>query len=268
MPSRPFPWHETMARGGLRLTAAQEKWLAECLVQCRKPTRRLTVRPLAPRGFRCGGMTVKKTTCILLLCSLASFAQIGISSKNVQIPESATLTTGERSPTALTKIYSNLGPKDDAYNASIGYTVQGPNAGALRFWALPFTPKANAHVSEVRAAVQYGSGANQVNLSIYADSGGTPGTLLVGPVTVANLSAIGTCCSLAVADFSPLAVSAGTKYWMVADTPLTGAGSDFSGQWEFVHRPLYLQAYGNGSGWFGFDSSNGEPAGEVLGSIP
>ena len=91
--------------------------------------------------------------------------------------------------------------------------------------------------------------------------------MLAGPVTVTNLSDSGTCCTLAVANFSPIAVTGGTQYWVVADTPQTGTGSDFDGSWAFVllHIP---QASSEGSGWSGFNGTVTEAAGKVLGSIP
>ena len=128
----------------------------------------------------------------------------------------------------------------------------------------------NSHVLQVQVAIQYfGSGANQVNLSIYADSGGVPGTLLAGPVTVTNLPSAGTCCLLAVATFSPLAITGGTQYWVVADTPLSGTGSDFSGGWAAVIKPDLPMATncGSCSGWFSFNA-NGLAAGAVVGTIP
>ncbi len=94
------------------------------------------------------------------------------------------------------------------------------------------------------------------------------GTLLAGPVTVTNLAGTGTCCTLAVANFSPVAVTGGTRYWVVADTPLTGTGSDFLGEWEWVAKPVFPQAFNDGFGWFASNSGPTEAAGEVLGSIP
>ena len=113
-----------------------------------------------------------------------------------------------------------------------------------------------------------GSGANQVNLSLYTDVNGAPGNLLAGPVTVTNLALWGTCCNLTVAIFPPVALTAGNQYWVVADTPLTGTGSDFYGTWDFVAPNLFLLAGDHGSGWSAFDGPNNNSAGEVLGTIP
>jgi hypothetical protein len=55
---------------------------------------------------------------------------------------------------------------------------------------------------------------------------------------------------------------------VVADAPLTGAGSDFTGGWSTVALPVIPLA--NNVGAFGWAKQNADelPAGEVLGSIP
>jgi hypothetical protein len=210
--------------------------------------------------------------CSVSFCSLILLAQTGKPPRAVHAAEKSPIhVPAQDEPTALAKIYGNLGSKTDAYSDENWWVVAGPNSqsGQQHFFGLPFTPKVNAHVSQVQAALQYnGSGANQVNLSIYGDNAGAPGTLLAGPVTVTNLPESGTCCTLVVANFSPVSVIEGTRYWVVADTPASGTGSDFYGTWDWVPKPLYPQAYSTGSGWIGYNSTNAEAAGEVLGTIP
>jgi len=168
----------------------------------------------------------------------------------------------------LKKIYTNPGTKTDPYwvNAYSWAPLGANTTNGPHFIALPFTPKSDSTVEQVQVAVFYKSGDNQVNLSIYADAGGIPGTLLAGPVTVTNLAAAGTCCNLTVANFTPLAVAAGTQYWAVADTPLTGTGSDFIGVWNHVAKDLPI-SFNRGNGWKS-DTADNLPAGEVLGTIP
>jgi len=216
---------------------------------------------------------LKKTllsACLLALCNLTLFAQIAERPRTIHTTETSPIhVPPQEVPAALKKIYSNLGTsKTDLYSDAYARVLLGPNSGyGQQFLGMPFTPKSNAHVSQVQVAVQYGGyGANQVNLSIYGDSGGVPGTLLAGPVTVTNLPVFGTCCTLAVASFSPLAVTAGTQYWVVADTPLTGTGSDFVGSWDFSIK-FFPTAYNVGGGWTQYDAIE-ESAGEVLGTIP
>lgn len=208
--------------------------------------------------------------CVLALCNLMLFAQGRKRPRIVQTTEkSAIHVPPQEFPPTLARIYSNLGTKTDLYYDGTGWFVGGPNGTySMGFFALPFTPKSDSHVLAVGAALQYSSGANQVNLSIYADSAGAPGTLLAGPVTVVNLPSVGTCCSLAVARFPSVAVSGGTPYWVVADTPLTGTGSDFEGAWDFVAKPTYPLAADTGYGWYGWTALTSVPAGEVIGTIP
>jgi len=178
----------------------------------------------------------------------------------------------QEAPQNLVTIYSSLGTDaKNLYNNIDTWLVSGPNSvvGLSAFIALPFTPKSNSHVSEVRTAVLwYGDGAGQVDLSIHADHNGHPGKLLAGPVTVTNLPKAFTCCQLAVADFSSVPVNGGTQYWVVADTPLSGKGSDFLGEWAGAVYPV-LPLSGNAAqtGWVTFNG-NGLPAGDVLGTVP
>lgn len=219
---------------------------------------------------------MKKTlllVCLLALCHLTLLAQNGKPSRAVHTTEkSAVHVPPQEVPAALKTIYTNLGTKTDLYLDNDGWSLTGFNSygGSSSAYsiALPFTPKANSHVSQVRAAVQYyGSGANQVNFSIYGDANGAPGTLLAGPVTVTNLPGFGTCCTLAVANFTPLAVTGGTRYWVVADAPLTGTGSDFVGVWDWVSKIILFGGTNGVNGWYGINT-DGLPAGQVLGTIP
>jgi hypothetical protein len=212
-------------------------------------------------------------TCLLIVASLPLAAQTASQSRIVHTRErSASRVAPQAIPAGLTMIYSNLGTKTDPYLDTDGWSITGFNSygGSSSAFAiaLPFTPKSNSHVSQVRAAVQYyGEGANQINLSIYNDSNGIPGTILAGPVTVMNLPDFGTCCQLAVAHFTPLAVTAGTQYWVVADTPASGQGSDFVGTWDFESK---VMTFGGTNGVNGWVAENGdtEPAGAVLGTVP
>ena len=216
---------------------------------------------------------MKKTTMFvfaIMLCGASLYAAEPKVSR-FSGPSPSAAVPAEAAPAALKVIFSNLGPSTDAYSDVNGWTLSGPagSLGFTQFIGLPFTPTANAHVYVVHAALSYnGSGANQVNVSLYSDSSGAPGTRLAGPVTVRNLPAFGTCCTLMQAVFSAsVAVTAGTQYWITADTPSTGTGSDFEGVWDFTY-PVYLNAYNTGSGWLSFDEYPYWSAGAVYGTIP
>ena len=212
------------------------------------------------------------------VCGQAQAQGAAITNPNAQMPKTIQYEGSLRfdapsqdEPAALTKIFSNLGPAKSAYEPD-SWILTGPNSafGSSEFIAMAFKPKASAHVSQVRAAVQYnGSGANQVNLSLYSDVNGAPGVLLAGPVTVKGMPSFYTCCKLAIANFASVAITAGPQYWVVADTPLTGTGSDFDGVWAFVpYSKSLVGADDNSGGWFSFRAAIQEPAGAVYGTIP
>jgi hypothetical protein len=219
--------------------------------------------------------SVKKISllvCLLTLCSPVLVAQTQTHPRILHAPKnSAVPVPPQDPPPGIQRIFTNLNKSlTDTYNGFDGWTISGPNSsGGTSFIALPFIPKSNSHAVQIRVPVHYvGSGANQVNLSLYTDADGAPGTLLAGPVTVSNLALWGTCCTLTTASFPPVALTAGTQYWIVADTPLTGTGSDFYGTWDFIAPNLFLMAGDRGDGWSAFYGLNNTSAGEVLGTIP
>lgn len=208
-----------------------------------------------------------KTTTIcfiaLTLCAASLHAQ-----KSTAAPWTHFTEANAQSPDALVKIFSNLGPSTMAYIAN-GYYVAGPLSalGSSQFIALPFKPAMASHAMQLRAAVAWNSlGANQVNLSLYNDASGVPGTKIAGPVTVKSLPTFGTCCKVAAGTITSTALTAATQYWIVADTPATGTGSDSEDVWNAVNQ---LNIAGNvaAGGWFAF-AANLIPAGAVYGSIP
>ena len=213
--------------------------------------------------------------CLIALCDLAlaqKIVKIG-KLKAVHSPQTTQARTpAPEAPQALKKIFGNLGSKTSAYNPSTGWLVAGPLSvnGSDQFFGLPFTPKVNAHVFQIRAAVLYnGRGDNQVNLSLYTDGGGVPGTLIGGPVTVTNLPFAPTCCQLAIGNLATsVAVTAGTQYWIVADTPLSGPGSDFFGTWAWVSSSHLQAVIQNDSTWSSLTTEDQNAAGAVYGTIP
>ncbi|HUD98958.1 MAG TPA: hypothetical protein VMR62_05250 [Bryobacteraceae bacterium] len=174
-------------------------------------------------------------------------------------------------PAALQKIFSNLGASTTAAYTGAGFYVSGPASalGGQQFVGLPFKPTADAHVTQLRAAIQYdGNGANRVRLSLYSDNSGVPGTLMAGPVTVKNLPDFYACCKLAMATIPSTAVTKGVQYWVVADTPATGPGDDFLGVWAWIPPSKQNVGINDGSSWGAFPADIEESAGAVYGSIP
>jgi hypothetical protein len=214
------------------------------------------------------GDSMTGTMTLLFVIKLLSASLQAQSPKIIQRSGSVTFEGPEQDPpSGLQKIYSNLGRGNNAYYANTGFVVTG--VGFTEFIAMPFTPTANATVSQVRAAVEYITGTNQVNLSLYSDFGGSPGTLLAGPVTVTALPIYPSCCTLAIANFTAsVPVTQGTQYWVVADTPSSGTGSDFQGVWNFVPQEPMSYGLNIGTGWFTELAFLEEPAGAVYGTIP
>jgi hypothetical protein len=220
--------------------------------------------------------TALSLVCLLTICNLTLNGQTVKTPRSAHVPETSAIhVAGEQPDVTLKKIFTNLGSSStDLFDDEYGWYVAGPDVKkgySQQFVGLPFTPKSNSHVSQVQLAVEYfSSGTNQVNVSIYGDSGGHPGSLLAGPVTVKNLPKTGTCCALTVANFTPVAVTGGSQYWVVAETPASGTGSNFLGLWDFIVQgktPTTAFEFTDSGPW-GAEPSLGEPAGEVLGTIP
>src|SRR5580658_9130973 len=198
-----------------------------------------------------------------LLCLLVSFSASLLAQdssrapKGVHTSEKSQIRLPARVEATLTKIYSNLGPPKNAYNGADGYLVGGPNSEfGQQFAGLPFTPATNSTVTVIHVPLTYyGSGANQVNLSLYTDVGGVPGMIIAGPHTFKNLPAFGTCCTLVTWHLrTGVSVTAATQYRLVADTPATGTGSDTAAIWD-DQLPVYLEAFnqGDGEGWLPYN---------------
>jgi len=211
---------------------------------------------------------MKKTTMLVITIALSGASLLAQQAKLAPPVPAVTRFEApmQAAPDTLVKIFSNLGPASAAYVAS-GYYVAGPVSalGQSQFMGLPFTPAKNSTAQQLRAAISWNAtGANRVRLSLYSDAGGVPGTLLAGPVTKANLPAFGTCCTIVTATIPATALTAGTQYWIVADTVATGTGSDSEDVWNSA--PQWIAADVAGGGWFNFVDNN--PAGAVYGTIP
>ncbi len=211
--------------------------------------------------------------CLFVLCGANLLAQeSGRTPKAVHTAEKSTIHTPAEAEPALVRIYSNLGPANSAYNATFGFLVAGPASGlGQEFIAMSFTPKSDSTVAVIRAALLFldqGNGEpNQINVNLYDDDGGVPGTIIAGPHTIRNLAEAGTCCALATWRLDKeVSLLAGAQYWVVADAPATGTGSNSAAVWDVVF-PSVPEAFNEGSGW---SQSNGDTRFglAVLGTVP
>jgi hypothetical protein len=176
-------------------------------------------------------------------------------------------------PAGLVTIFSNLGPNNtDLYYSANGWVVSGSSAAdfAEQWVGLPFTVKANSHVTRVQLALGNISGTNKFVVGIYNDNGsGAPGTV-IAQFQMQNAPVFGTCCSLVTKAISGagLAVQAGKTYWIVANSNDTTAPS-FEGAWAFSNLSLaFDEAQGGWAGSNVGDFGAGQPAGAVFGTTP
>ena len=156
----------------------------------------------------------------------------------------------------LVKVFDNLLPAktypDGTYFCCLATAIAGPSNGyiAQQWWAEAFTPAVNATVTKIEVAVTWMEGTNGVNIGLYTDANGVPGTPLVSR-DVDNLGAFGGCClTVSLKDKAGTAVTAGTQYWVVLSTDSKNA--DFLGSWNYNTSDEVTkinQAINTGSGW-------------------
>jgi hypothetical protein len=95
--------------------------------------------------------------CVAALCAIPASTQENTSAPKVlHFTETSKIHVAAQAPTALATIFSNLGPPTNTYNDTFAVVVAGPasTSGVSFSYALPFTPKSNAHVrSSGRAAM-------------------------------------------------------------------------------------------------------------------
>ena len=132
--------------------------------------------------------------CLFALCATNLIGQESVHApKIVHTPEKSQVHVPATIDSGLVKIFSNLGSPRRAYNDTFGFLVAGPASGTgQEFAALAFTPKSDSTITTIEAPLAYifqGNGSpRQIDLSVYTDEGGTPGTLIAGPHTVKNFA--------------------------------------------------------------------------------
>jgi hypothetical protein len=169
-------------------------------------------------------------------------------------------------PSSLKLIWTNLGPTaTNAYYPDSGFNVDGPDnsLGLSEQWfAIPFKPKASAHLEQLQAAIGYISGTELVEIGLYSDNNGAVGTLLASGETK-KMPTFGACCQLASVSITSTAVTAGTQYWIVAQPDDTN-GPSFYGAWMAVNQTMAFNP--SQTGWLNI---NGDvTAAAARGTIP
>lgn len=176
---------------------------------------------------------------------------------------------------APVKIYGNLGPADNLYDAANGWWVAGPDNAynsSSQHIAVPFTPVQDATVTRVKIALQYyGFGVNSALVAIYDDASGLPGKVLAKRRR-GNFDDYGSgCCNLALWTLTtPLPLKAGTQYWVVGTTNKKTRDSMDIWDWVFNDKPGTFAFEIDKSGWILLNASFGYPlsAVAVRGTVP
>jgi hypothetical protein len=171
-----------------------------------------------------------------------NFVLIAVSSLNlaaqshkIASPQKSVKVEPANGPAAgLTRIYSNLGSKTDAYDDGFAYQVTGPGnpLWGIGYAAMPFTPAKNSTVKQILIALATLGGDDTATLGIFTDANGVPGKVLRS-WNATNFPITGSCCQLvSLKDYEGLTVSGGQRYWLVAGT---GLGQDNGLYvWSFV----------------------------------
>jgi hypothetical protein len=207
-----------------------------------------------------------------LSCLLTSTIALGQDSESLaQVAENPDVSP--LAPPGLITIYSNLNTVMPTYDYTKGYFVAGPASTPKQHWlAMPFTPAANSHVTEIEVAMQWFSkGPNDVTIKIA--SGATVPTTLV-PGSTRTLSTLPTftkldCCPLPTVHYpNPgIALTKGTQYWIVATT--NSASTATEDIWCLVwNDAIGTFAYNHGQGWILKADQNPALAFAVLGTTP
>jgi hypothetical protein len=123
--------------------------------------------------------------------------------------------------------------KNAVYFSIFGNTIdQGVNGYPFLIWqGNAFTPTKSATATEVSVGLgDLDGGQGSIQLSLYSDNGGIPGTQLATG-TATNVQTYGDCCGATTATLSPsVSLTAGTQYWVVVST--TAQETDIYG-WNF-----------------------------------
>jgi hypothetical protein len=223
--------------------------------------------------FACLALLTLAGSTLLAQDSLARRPQMATTRHN----SSSVIHPSEKAPTNCKKLFSNFGPSGDLYDADNGYFVSGLDNTLneqKQDIAVPFTPKADSTVIQVKLPLQYyGYGYNGATVSIYSDASGLPGSPLAGATKdPKNFQDFGSgCCDLAIAWFpNGVKLKAGTQYWIVGTTDKKS--TDSVNTWDFIYNDVAatFAFQQDDGGWILITQSEGVagPAAAVYGTTP
>jgi hypothetical protein len=204
-----------------------------------RPGSNFALKAVQPELKITGGEFVKKTLLCFLVFTLASATAL-FGADRLAVAHATHIIKGKQiqlEPVTQHKIFSNVGPSTNEYQAN-GYFVAGPTnpvLGHSQFMAVPFTLGTTGYtLSLVKVPMQwYGQGHNLAQLCLYSDNSGVPGSQIGKCVQRGNLPAFGTTNTLTTYNFTTqgLKLSASTAYWIVGQTPSSGAAADATMVW-------------------------------------
>jgi hypothetical protein len=169
----------------------------------------------------------------LIATSADAGSQVTLSNNNrfVSVTPGKSQSAAKFAP-GTTYVYTTLAKnKEGAYFCCYGSTVSGPSSplGAAYGVAEQFTLSAAATVTSLYAGVGYFSGSSgdhTVTLTLYADNGNHPGSMLAQGTGAAK-AVFGFCCGVTHAKISSTNLKANTPYWLAITT--TGVNEEAAG---------------------------------------
>ncbi len=171
-----------------------------------------------------------------------------------------------------TIIFSNLGPsRTNAYDSRsfAKFPLAGKNVIVVpETWvAVNFIPKKDVQAQVLRAAINHISGTSLIRLGIYSDDNGKVGSPLAGGQgSATDIPPSGECCALTEVTLagSGVALTAGTRYWLVASPDNVNA-PDFNGSWQVSNSGAFAQGGPPPAQWA--TGSGAWPAAEVRSTV-
>jgi len=173
---------------------------------------------------------------------LAGLAVLTTAVAYAQVPKGVQVRTDSDLHLGKTVLFTNFTGTNHGYDGSTGYFVDGANF-TNQVLAQGFTPSQSATFSDVVMpvgiyTVNGGASKGRINVFLYNDAGGVPGTAIDGPLHAqshlldfSNGRGGGL---VAFSCFTCPALSAGTQYWVVA----WEKAADVQLTWDFANTDV------------------------------
>jgi hypothetical protein len=133
------------------------------------------------------------------------------------VPVLAMLLMSTAGSARASTLYTNLNPNPvNTYNCCALWTIEGTSTGAYFAQGFSFTPSTTEGLSQIDIALQLFTGTDSMIVTLNANSGGLPGSILE-TWNVSGLAGPGSCCALqSLAPAIPITLSSASVYWLVA----------------------------------------------------